>query len=85
MHVLVSLREMITFGAYVLRVNFIYQLRQRNIFITVGDDEDLTPLIRVWNYDKRTKEGTPTLARTIRAVVPNAKLQSTAVRLIVIM
>ena len=26
---------------------------------------------RVWNFDKRTKEGNPTLARTIRAVAPN--------------
>ena len=29
------------------------------------------PPHRVWNFDKRTKEGNPTLARTIRAVAPN--------------
>ena len=31
---------------------------------------------RVWNFDKRTKEGIPTLARTIRAVIPGAKQSS---------
>ena len=66
---------------YCLRVNFIYQLKQRNIFLTVGDDEDLNPLIRVWNFDKRTKEGFPTLARTIRANVPNSKQPCSSVSL----
>jgi hypothetical protein len=46
LHILLTLREMITFGAYALRVNFIYQLKQRNFFLTVGDDEDMSPLIR---------------------------------------
>lgn len=46
LHILLNLREMITFGAYVKRVNFIYQLKQRNLFLTVGDDEDMTPLVR---------------------------------------
>lgn len=85
-------------------------MKQRNVIITVGDDEDFTPIIRcvppilhhtphtpsyspysiilpifhlfyvrVWNYEKITKEGTPTLARTIPAVIPNSK-QSAAVR-----
>ena len=43
---LLSLGELISFGAYIQRVNFIYQLKQRNIFLTVGDDEDMSPLIR---------------------------------------
>ena len=73
MHILTSLRDIISFPAYLLRVHFIYQLRQKNIFITVGNDEDLVPAIRVWNFDKRNKDGTPSLARSIRAVIPGAK------------
>lgn len=46
LHILLSFRDMITFGAYVTRVNFIYQLKQRNLFLTVGDDEDMVPLVR---------------------------------------
>ena len=53
----------------------IYQLKQRNIFVTVGDDEDLQPLIKVWNCDKRDKSGSPSMARSIRASVPGAKQQ----------
>ncbi len=41
-----SLRDMISFNAYLLRVNFIYQLKQRNIFLTVGDDEEFKTLIK---------------------------------------
>ena len=32
-------------------------------------------LNRVWNVDKRNKDGSPTLARTIRAIIPGAKQQ----------
>ena len=46
LHVLTSLRDILSFQSYLLRVNFIYQLKQKNIVITVGDDEDLSPLIR---------------------------------------
>lgn len=106
LHILTSLRDIYSFPAYLLRVNFIYQFKTRNIFLTVGDDEDMTPLIRslfslslslfapppplhaytvllmllcclyrVWNMDKRNKDGSPTLARTIRAIIPGAKQQ----------
>ena len=46
LHILTSLRDIYSFPAYLLRVNFIYQFKTRNIFLTVGDDEDMTPLIR---------------------------------------
>ena len=46
LHILTSLGDMYSFPAYLLRVNFIYQFKTRNIFLTVGDDEDMTPLIR---------------------------------------
>ena len=45
-HILTSLRDMVSFPAYLLRVNFIYQLKQRNIFLTVGDDEEFNTLIK---------------------------------------
>ena len=50
-HILMSLSNII-YQAYVLRVQYIYQLKTRNIVVTVGDDEDFTPLVRVWNIDK---------------------------------
>ena len=102
-HVLTSFTDVLSNKSYLLRVNFIYQMKQRNVIITVGDDEDLTPMIRsvapdnrddplpfmsappslplaslprllrVWNYEKMTKEGSPTLARSIPAIIPNAR------------
>jgi hypothetical protein len=72
MHVLTSFSDLLSIKAYLLRVSFIYQMKQRNVIITVGDDEDLAPLIRVWNYEKMTKDGMPTLARSIPALIPNA-------------
>ena len=51
-HILMSLSNIISYQAYVLRVQYIYQLKTRNIVVTVGDDEDFTPLVRVWNIDK---------------------------------
>ena len=43
---------MFTFKAYGQRVQHLYQLKTRNIVLTVGDDEDFSPLIRIWNFDK---------------------------------
>ena len=51
LHILSSLVDMFSFKAYIQRVPHLYQLKTRNIVITVGDDEDFTPLIRVWNLD----------------------------------
>jgi len=45
-YILTTLQQMISFPAYALRVNFIYQLKQQNFFLTVGDDEDMVPMIR---------------------------------------
>ena len=52
MHILYRLSEMFSFKAYGQRIQHLYQLKTRNIVVTVGDDEDFTPLIRVWNLDK---------------------------------
>lgn len=51
-HIMSSVSEMLFCHAYALRVQHIYQLKSRNVFLTVGDDEDFCPLIRVWNLDK---------------------------------
>lgn len=52
LHIMTSLSSMLSIQAYALRIQHIYQLKTRNIILTVGDDEDFTPLIRVWNLDK---------------------------------
>ena len=62
--------------SFYCRVHFIYQLRQKNIFLTVGNDEELCPLIRVWNFDKRTKDGIPTLTRSIRPLAGSKQLHN---------
>lgn len=54
-HIMTNISTMFSTQAYVLRVQHIYQLKTRNILLTVGDDEDFTPLIRVWNLDKVSK------------------------------
>lgn len=52
LHIMSSLSSMLSISAYAKRIQHIYQLKTRNIILTVGDDEDFTPLIRVWNLDK---------------------------------
>ncbi|CAI8032330.1 Vacuolar protein sorting-associated protein 11 homolog [Geodia barretti] len=79
LHVLTSFSDILSTSAYLLRVSLVYQMRQRNVIITVGDDEDLMPIIRVWNYEKLTKEGIPTLSRSIPALIPNGRQSSVMV------
>jgi hypothetical protein len=80
-HVMTSISDMFSIQAYRLRVQHIYQLKTRNIILTVGDDEDFCPLIRVWNLDKRDKQGNPTCARAIKAAIfdHGVQTQNTAV------
>ena len=59
-----SVSEMLFCHAYALRVQHIYQLKSRNVFLTVGDDEDFCPLIRVWNLDKVKNTCTSTVSIT---------------------
>ncbi|KAF9215053.1 hypothetical protein BGZ59_002417 [Podila verticillata] len=49
------------------RVTHIKQLRQRNILVTVGEEDDEVQVIKLWDLDKpdRNKPG-PTLERSIR-------------------
>jgi hypothetical protein len=84
LHVLTSFSDILSTSAYLLRVSLVYQMRQRNVIITVGDDEDLMPFIRVWNYEKLTKEGMPTLSRSIPALIPNGRQTSVSTKVVVV-
>eukprot|EP01104_Vermistella_antarctica_P005197 TRINITY_DN1563_c0_g1_i1.p1 TRINITY_DN1563_c0_g1~~TRINITY_DN1563_c0_g1_i1.p1 ORF type:complete len:989 (-),score=293.81 TRINITY_DN1563_c0_g1_i1:110-3076(-) len=57
-----------SFQAYERRVSFMQQLKQRNLLISVGEeDEDaIKPLIKIWNFDRLSEGGHPALVRSIR-------------------
>ncbi|XP_069106820.1 vacuolar protein sorting-associated protein 11 homolog isoform X1 [Argopecten irradians] len=60
-----------TFKAYEIRVSHLFQLRQHNLLVSVGEDEQgVNPLIKVWNLDKIEK-GTPVCTRITRAIPGN--------------
>ena len=52
LHIMTSTNDILSYQGYVVRVQHLYQLKTRNIILSVGDDEDFSPLIRVWNMDK---------------------------------
>ncbi|XP_013381879.1 vacuolar protein sorting-associated protein 11 homolog [Lingula anatina] len=63
-----------SFKAYGIRVSHLYQLKQHNILVTIGEDEEgINPLIKVWNLDKPDKFGSPTCTRIVRALPGNNK------------
>ncbi|XP_052690623.1 vacuolar protein sorting-associated protein 11 homolog [Crassostrea angulata] len=60
------------FKAYEIRVSHLYQLKQHNLLVSIGEDEQgINPLIKVWNLDKMEKGG-PLCTRISRAI-PNNK------------
>ncbi|XP_074656340.1 vacuolar protein sorting-associated protein 11 homolog [Tubulanus polymorphus] len=64
--------QVTSFAAYAIRVTHLFQLKQHNILVTVGEDEPGTnPLIKVWNLDKIDKSGIPTCSRIVRAIPGN--------------
>ena len=45
--------ELTSFKAYEIRVSHLFQMKQHNILISIGEDEEgINPLIKVWNLDK---------------------------------
>ncbi|ESO93774.1 hypothetical protein LOTGIDRAFT_182193 [Lottia gigantea] len=63
------------FKAYEIRVSHLYQLKQNNILVSVGEDEQgVNPLIKVWNLDK-TERGSPLCTRISRAIPGNKPTQ----------
>nr|XP_006822187.1 PREDICTED: vacuolar protein sorting-associated protein 11 homolog [Saccoglossus kowalevskii] len=66
--------ELLAFKAYELRVTQLYQLKQHNILVSIGEDEQgINPLIKVWNLEKMDKMGNPTCSRISRAIPSNNK------------
>ncbi|CAG8604564.1 4777_t:CDS:10, partial [Ambispora gerdemannii] len=51
------------------RVTHMKQIKQRNILVTIGEDEPVasTPIIKIWDLDKQDKsKGAPTCSRIIK-------------------
>ncbi|XP_076437584.1 vacuolar protein sorting-associated protein 11 homolog [Babylonia areolata] len=60
-----------TFKAYEIRVSHIHQMKQHNLLVTIGEDEQgVNPIIKVWNLDKMDK-GIPSCTRLTRAIPAN--------------
>ncbi|KAL4227956.1 Vacuolar protein sorting-associated protein 11 [Mactra antiquata] len=63
--------QMTSFRAYQIRVSHLFQMKQSNLLISIGEDEQgVNPLIKVWNLDKMD-QGTPLCTRLCRAVPDN--------------
>ncbi|ESN94748.1 hypothetical protein HELRODRAFT_102934 [Helobdella robusta] len=72
-----------SFRAYTSVVHLVHQLKQYNILVTVGEDEEKNAyFLKVWNLDKVDRAGTPACPRVVRvtsSVDKNAKPTSLAV------
>eukprot|EP00732_Lithocolla_globosa_P001976 Lithocolla_globosa_v1_NODE_1146_length_2839_cov_36.775503.p1 type:complete len:487 gc:universal NODE_1146_length_2839_cov_36.775503:1283-2743(+) len=56
-----------TFQAYEVTVTHLKQMKQRNILISIGaDEEGINPTIKVWNMDKADKSKSPLCLGNIR-------------------
>ncbi|CAE1174781.1 VPS11 [Acanthosepion pharaonis] len=63
--------EVTEFEAYKIRVTHLFQMKQHNLLITIGEDEQgINPLIKVWNLDKMER-GSPLCTRIARAIPGN--------------
>ncbi|KJE89841.1 hypothetical protein CAOG_01266 [Capsaspora owczarzaki ATCC 30864] len=63
-----------SFRAYEFQVTRLKQMKQQNILVTVGIDEETggqPPVIKVWNVDKFDKTGSPTLVKSMRPLHNN--------------
>ena len=54
-----------SFQAYENTVTHLQQLKQRNILLSLGTDEEIYPILKIWNLDKIDKTGTPVCMRSI--------------------
>ncbi|NP_001120879.1 vacuolar protein sorting-associated protein 11 homolog [Xenopus tropicalis] len=63
--------QLTSFQAYKLRVTHLHQLKQHNILVSVGEDEEgINPLVKVWNLEKRDG-GSPLCTRIFPAIPGN--------------
>eukprot|EP00794_Sanderia_malayensis_P012216 gene12216-13473_t len=68
------------FKAYEFRVGLLFQLKQHNILVSVGEDEKgANNLIKVWNFDKIDKNGVPFRCKTYRAIVGSKNVSVSAI------
>jgi hypothetical protein len=70
-----------SFQAYIRTVTLIEQVKQKNILVTVGEDEEaISPTVKIWNLDKIDADGFPDLVRVIKMPnpVPVTVLAATA-------
>eukprot|EP00027_Filamoeba_sp_ATCC50430_P018912 CAMPEP_0168579026 /NCGR_PEP_ID=MMETSP0413-20121227/21645_1 /TAXON_ID=136452 /ORGANISM="Filamoeba nolandi, Strain NC-AS-23-1" /LENGTH=897 /DNA_ID=CAMNT_0008612909 /DNA_START=77 /DNA_END=2766 /DNA_ORIENTATION=- len=70
--------NIISFQAYERSVNQLYQLKQSNFLVTIGDDEEfISPTIKIWNLERTDKGGDPLCVRVIK--IQKSKTQQTQV------
>jgi hypothetical protein len=56
-----------SFPAYDRAVTHLHQMKQRNILLTIGIDEEIPcPLLKVWNLDKSDRNKNPVCLRVIK-------------------
>ncbi|EDO40102.1 predicted protein, partial [Nematostella vectensis] len=71
-HFVDSELNLTSFKAFEIRVSHLYQLKQHNILVSIGEDEaGINPLVRVWNLDKPDKLGNPVCCQMLRAIPGN--------------
>lgn len=60
-----------SFQAFRFSVTHAEQLKQANILVAIGDDDDaISPTLKVWNLDKADKSGNPLCLRSIKIQPP---------------
>lgn len=70
----------VSFQAHEYAVTHLQQLLQRNVLVSVGnDDEAVSPTIKIWNCDKLDRDGVPFLMRAIRLSAGGASTPGAAV------
>lgn len=57
-----------SFRAFTRTVTAMCQLRQRNLLVSVGEEDDstITPTLKIWNFDRVDENGEPQLLKTFR-------------------
>ncbi|KAK3753540.1 hypothetical protein QZH41_018510 [Actinostola sp. cb2023] len=70
--------QLSSFKAFEINVSHLYQLKQHNILVSIGEDEvGINPLVRVWNLDKMDKLGNPICCQMLRALPGNKPVEVT--------
>ncbi|XP_045478377.1 vacuolar protein sorting-associated protein 11 homolog [Harmonia axyridis] len=68
-----------TFRAYEFSTDFLYQLRNSTLLVTIGQDEPgVNPLIKIWDTSRLDKNGFPHCFRVSRALPGNRPVQVSA-------